>query len=136
MNSINIGEVRKFDEQCGEIMLALANLDDARELQEIVDQFAESDNIYLLRGLSGKFADSEASSEINSLAFPMINHLKYLDFNTLSNLMTAISRLYQKDVSWKSSENLNTAKKLVEMCKRVGGVLKEDAEDFHNLYLS
>ena len=136
MTSTKLDELQAFDQKCQTVMVAFIDSEDADVLRQAIEAFADSGNVYILRGLSFRLADSDISAEINALALVMIERGATQDMNTLSNLLTALARLEQKDVEWKTPQNLKTAQKLLNLCKSVSQMLAEDAEDFEHTYLT
>jgi hypothetical protein len=132
---MTFANLENFERACQDIMLQVSQAR-GEELSELVHQFAGSGNIYILRGLSSRLAQADAGEGIHRLAFPLIEGLSATqDPNVLTNLMTALARLEQSGVDWKTDEHLATARRLSRLCRSVAEMLGEDADDFERQYL-
>ena len=125
-----VTQLEQFERQCQDIMLLVSQAR-REELSELVHQFAGSGNIYILRGLSSRLAEADAGEGVHRPAFPLIEGLAATqDPSVLTNLMTALARLEQSGVDWKTDEHLATARRLSSLCRSVAKQLEEDADDF------
>lgn len=125
-----VTQLEQFERQCQDIMLLVSQAR-REELSELVHQFAGSGNVYILRGLSSRLAQADAGEGIHLLAFPLIEGLCAMqDPNVVTNLLTALARLEQAGVDWKTDEHLATARRLFSLCRGVAELLEEDADDF------
>ena len=122
-------ELDTFDQQCQVVMRNVAQME-ADELTRLIPVLVDSGNVYVLRGLSSRLADSGAGTDVHLLVFSVLEYLKTHDLNVLTNLMTAVTRLKQDGIAWETPERLVLARRLSERCRGVAEILSEDALDF------
>jgi hypothetical protein len=127
MTSNALDTLSVIDQNCQQIVDVIEDAVDEVGLAAVVTQFAGSANPFITQALSFQVANSDASDDEHLLIFPLIEALSISDGTTFTNLLTALTRLYQKDIAWKDDARLRLVDRLLTRCEFYTGSLHEHA---------
>jgi hypothetical protein len=119
-----------IDQHCQQIMEVIEDAVDEVGLAAVATQFAGSSNPSITRALSFRVASSDASDDEHLLVFPPIEALSIRDGTTFTNLLTALTLLYQQGIPWQDETRLGLVDRLLERCAIYTDDLQEYAEQY------